>query len=169
MPTARTRGRKSAQALWDQLLIESVDAVRTMLLHSARQKQYRVVMITSAVAGEGKTLLSSHLAASLARGGRRALLIDGDMRRPSLNKVFGLENRDGLSEALRGEIDIREAVQPGPIDGLWLVAAGHDDAASLRALAQGHLQKLLDQIRQEYDLVITIRPPSFQLSIPRSS
>src|SRR5262249_38177505 len=95
----------------ERLLIESVDAARTVILHASRRSDLRVVMITSAISGEGKTLLSAHLAASMARAGWRALLVDADFRRPSLQKVFGLENLAGLSEVLRGEIDIREARQ----------------------------------------------------------
>ena len=75
---------------WSSLLTESVDGARSMLLHTAAVEGIRTVMITSAVPGEGKTSLSCHLATSLARAGRKTLLIDGDLRRPSVHKMFDL-------------------------------------------------------------------------------
>jgi capsular exopolysaccharide synthesis family protein len=130
-----------------------------LLLHIAQQKKCRVIMISSAVAGEGKTLLSTHLAASLARAGYRALLIDGDLRRPSLHRIFGMEPSPGFSEALRGEFDIRETVQVGPTGGLWVIPAGQCDTLTMRALAQGGLQPLLERIKPEYDMVIVDSAP----------
>ena len=66
---------------WQHLLLESVDATRTMLVHAARSGSHRVVMIASAVSGEGKTSLSTYLATSLAQSGMRTLLIDADLQR----------------------------------------------------------------------------------------
>ena len=75
---------------WQNLLLESVDATRTMLVHAARTGSHRVVMIASAVGGEGKTSLSTYLATSLAQSGLRTLLIDADLRNPSIHSVFDL-------------------------------------------------------------------------------
>jgi len=142
-----------------QILIESVDSARTMLLHEFRRKNLRTVMVASAGAGEGKTVLSAHLSASLARAGWRVLLVDGDLRRPSLHKVFGFEPGAGLAEALRDDINIRGAIQPGPAPGLWVVPAGLADTLSLRALAQGKLTTLFDEIRDEFDFIILDSAP----------
>jgi capsular exopolysaccharide synthesis family protein len=159
MPLMRSKAWNESAPAWDQMMIESVDAARTLLLHVAQQKKCRVIMVSSAVAGEGKTLLSTHLAASLARAGYRALLIDGDLRRPSLHKIFGLEPGPGFSEALRGEVDIRETVQVGPTGGLWVISAGQCDTLTMRALAQGNLKALLERIKPEYDMVIVDSAP----------
>jgi capsular exopolysaccharide synthesis family protein len=152
-------GKQSASSAWHQLLIESVDAARTVLLHASRRKSLQVVMVTSATAGEGKTMLSAHLAASLARAGWRVLLVDGDMRRPSLHKVFGVEARVGLGEVLRGDANIRECVQAGPMPGLWLVPAGGGDTQSLRTLAQGGLKGIFEAVKKEYDFIILDSAP----------
>ena len=95
---------------WQNLLLESVDATRTMLVHAARTGSHRVVMITSAVGGEGKTSLSSYLATSLARSGLRTLLVDADLRSPSIHRLFDLPVAPGLSELLRGEVDLADAI-----------------------------------------------------------
>src|SRR5437588_181722 len=107
-----------------QLLTESVDATRTMLVHLTRTQGVRTVMVTSAVAGEGKTSLSCRLAVSLARSGLRTLLIDGDTRNPSVHKVFGLPCEEGFCEALYAGIDAPSAVRETPVPGLSVLPAG---------------------------------------------
>jgi capsular exopolysaccharide synthesis family protein len=155
---ARSSGAPGLGAA-QQLLIESVDAARTVLLHAFRKKNLRTVMISSAGPGEGKTMLSAHLAASMARAGWRVLLIDGDMRCPSLHKVFGIPGDEGLGEALRGAANLREIVQAGPLPGLWLVPAGNGDAQTMRSLAQGGLALLLAEIKNEYDFILVDSAP----------
>lgn len=88
---------------WQNLLMDSVDSARTMLLHHNGKDPLKVVLITSAVSGEGKTTLSSQLAQSLARAGLRTLLIDGDLRKPDTHRLFGLGGERGLSDVLRAE------------------------------------------------------------------
>jgi capsular exopolysaccharide synthesis family protein len=163
LPLVRSRsgsgGGQSRYAAWDQLLIESIDAARAVLVHASKRKAFRVVMVTSGTSGEGKTLLSAHLAASLARSGCRTLLIDGDMRRPSLHKTCGLSSQPGLCEALRAEVNIRQVVRPGPTKGLWVIPAGHCDAKSMTALAQGELRGLFDVLRKEYEFIVVDSSP----------
>ena len=104
-------------------------------------------------------MLSAHLSVSLARAGWRILLVDGDMRRPSLHKVFGLAGQAGLGEALRDEANIRDLVQPGSIPGLWIISAGNGDSQSVRGLAQGKLTGLFDTVKKEYDFIIIDSAP----------
>jgi capsular exopolysaccharide synthesis family protein len=163
MPSRHTHAKPQADgsrgAAAQRLMIESVDAARAVILHASKQRSLRVVMITSAVGGEGKTMLSAHLAASLARAGWRALLVDADFRRPSLQTVFGLPEEAGLSEVLRGEANIREVMQPGPMDGLWVVSAGSCDTCSMQGLAQGGLRRVFEEIKGEFDLIVVDSAP----------
>src|SRR5205085_1124813 len=92
-------------------LMEAVDATRTVLLSALTGESLRCVMVTSASSGEGKTSLSAHLATSLARIGYQTLLIDGDLRRPAVHKVFDLPLENGLAEVLRGDVEMSDAVQ----------------------------------------------------------
>ena len=110
--SAAVRSHRHAEKdrYWQNLMLESIDATRTMLIHAARTGSHRVVMITSAVGGEGKTSLASHLATSLARSGLRTLLIDADLRSPSIHRLFDLPLGPGLSEVLRGEVDLADAI-----------------------------------------------------------
>lgn len=160
---ARTNrpGRIASSAVqrWQGLLVESIDAVRTMLLHASRARSIRVVMITSAVKGEGKTSLACHLATSLARAGRKTLLIDGDLRSPAAHRLFDLLPEPGLCDVLRGEAGVANVVQPTCATGLDLVPAGHYDALALQALARDALPALLAGLRTHYDFIIIDSAP----------
>jgi polysaccharide biosynthesis transport protein len=140
-------------------MAESIETTRTVLLHAAESESLRVIVVTSAVGGEGKTLTCSHLAASLARAGRKTLLIDADLRRPVMQRLFNLALEPGFSELLRGEVDVRTAVQPGPIAGLSIIAAGRGDDRSIQALSQPILGQLFKSFRDEYDFVIVDSAP----------
>lgn len=136
------------------MLTESVDAARTQLLHVARQEKLQIVMITSALAGEGKTSLASHLAASLARAGRRTILVDSDLRNPTLHRLFERSRTPGLSELLRGEADLGTVCRDTPIGNLWLISAGKADTTALQSLAFDTIPKLFEQLRPHYDFII---------------
>lgn len=141
-------------AYWQNQLMESVDTIRTILLHSARTTNTRVIMVTSAVGGEGKTSLASQLAASLARAWKKTLLIDGDLRNPTSHKVFDIPQEPGLSEVLRGEMSAAEAVRSTPLSRLWILPAGHWDSHAVQALAQDNVRLMLEEMKQQYDFII---------------
>jgi polysaccharide biosynthesis transport protein len=144
---------------WQNRLTESVDAIRTTLMNAARFEGLRVVMVTSAVGGEGKTLLACHLAASLARAGLKTLLIDGDMRRPAVHRLFGLPLPRGLAELLQGEIEPADATHTGLMDGLSVISAGQRDGRSGQALAGQRIREVLDQLRGSYDFIVVDSAP----------
>lgn len=140
-------------------LVESIDATRTMLLHASRLEGIRCVMITSASQGEGKTSLSSHLAISLARTGRRTLLIDADLRNPSAHRLFDIPGGPGLSEVLRGEIDVDQVIRSTSALALDLIPAGAYDAIAIQALSQDRARMLFDELKARYEFVIVDTAP----------
>jgi capsular exopolysaccharide synthesis family protein len=131
---------------WEKAVNEAVDSTRTVFLHSAGVQNLRTVMVTSAVGGEGKTSLSVGLAASLARSGRRTLLIDADLRNPGVHSQFNLADNPGVAEILRGEVTAASAIRPTRRDNLWVLPAGRCDARSIGALAQDEFARLLAEI-----------------------
>jgi capsular exopolysaccharide synthesis family protein len=140
-----------AVELEGQPVLESIDAIRTLLLHSGG---LQTVLVTSATSGEGKTTLAAHLAGSLARAGRKTLLVDGDLRNPTAHQLFELAAYPGLSEALLNEVELPAAIRPTPLEGLSLLAAGQWDREVMQALARNGLEGLFDKLRQEYEFVI---------------
>jgi len=138
---------------------ESVDAIRTVLLHGQHAGTPRIILVTSAAGGEGKTTLASHLACSLARAWRKTLLIDGDLRNPGQHLQFEQPAEPGLCEVLRQEVAIDEAIHATPISRLWLMPAGHVDPHALQALAQDNLAALFEQIKAGYDFLVVDTSP----------
>ena len=129
-------------------LTESIDGVRTILMHdstsqapaSRARHQCRRTM-------EGRTTVASQLAASLARAGRRTLLVDGDLRRPALHALFDVPLEDGLCEVLRAEVDVADVIRPTHAEGLWLLTAGYCDIDAIHALATEQMQPVFDKLR----------------------
>ena len=121
------------------------------------------MMVTSPTSLEGRTTVASQLAASLARAGRRTLLIDGDVRHPSINGLFDLPLEDGLCEVLRAEVDLEDAIRPTHAEGLWVLTAGYCDADALHALANEQMQPGFQKLRADYDFVIIDGPPTIGL------
>jgi capsular exopolysaccharide synthesis family protein len=156
----RLLATSDAQDGRESSLLESIDAIRTMLLRDATVDATRVIMVTSAVAGEGKTTLASNLATSLARAGRKTLLIDCDLRSPAAHQLFEQTLQPGFSEVLLGEIDLIDAIRPTTaIDGLWLVPAGEWDREVLQALAKRGVQELFDRLKEEFDFIVVDSHP----------
>ena len=145
-------------------LSESIDGIRAILMHESTSKARQVVLVTSPASMEGCTTVASHLALSLTRAGRRTLLIDGDLREPALHKLFGMPVEDGMSEVLRSEIDVAEAIRPTNTEGLWLMTAGQCDMDAIHALATDQLQPIFEKIRAEFDYVIIDGAPLLGLS-----
>ena len=141
------------------LLLESIDTTRTMLIHAARLGSHRVVMIASALPGEGKTSLASHLATSLARSGQKTLLIDADLRCPSIHRLFDLTLDPGLSELLRGEVAFEDVIVSTAVEELKVLTAGKCDTQTLRILSQGGLGGLFARLKEQYDFVIVDSSP----------
>jgi succinoglycan biosynthesis transport protein ExoP len=162
LPALPTRGTKLSKAddqRWQGMLVESIDATRTMILHASRVHSIRAVMITSAMKGEGKTSLAAHLATSLARAGRKTLLIDCDLRRPALHQLFDVARTPGLCELLRGEYEINDVVRPTPAEELNLIPAGLCDGISLQAIAQDGFRDILTVLKKRYDFIIIDSAP----------
>ncbi len=153
------RKKKAKRAVIRSVWTESVDAARTVLLRDAAAESKNTVMIASAMGGEGKTTLSCHLAISFARGARRTLLIDTDMRRPSVHKVFGLPLAPGFCELLRGDAEIDEVIQSVDQEGLSVISAGKINQATLRALAQNAPGGVIEKLKSMFDFVIIDSAP----------
>lgn len=148
-------GEADANQNWRFILNESVNSTRTMLLHSAKTQSMQVIMVTSAMQGEGKTSLSSQLATSMATAGLRTLIVDCDLRNPSMHRLFDLALAPGCSEILLSELDVSDAVQPTSVPNLWVVSAGQCSNRVIAALAQGHqLESMFNRLRGQFDFIV---------------
>jgi polysaccharide biosynthesis transport protein len=138
---------------------EAVRTLRNTILLADFEQRLRSIVMTSAEPGEGKTTLAVHLAVANAASGKKTLLVDGDLRRPSVHAKFGLVQQEGLSNVLTGELTWRDVVHP--IEGrpnLFILPAG---PGSHRAadLIGPRMSELLDEFAKEFVLVILDSPP----------
>jgi capsular exopolysaccharide synthesis family protein len=146
-------------AMLQTILNESIDRVRTLLLHAASKDGTKIVMVTSAVDQEGKTTVASQLAASLARCGRRTLIVDADIRSPSLHELFDMPAEPGVCEVLRAEIELDDAIRPTRMPGLWLLPSGRCDGEAVQALAKDAIGAVFEGLRPEFDFIILDSAP----------
>ncbi len=152
---ALRNGEAGANQNWRFILNESVNSTRTMLLHTAKTQHMQVILVTSAMQGEGKTSLSSQLATSMATAGLRTLVLDCDLRNPSIQKLFDVPVAPGCAEVLLQEVDISDVVQQTSVPNLWVIPAGQCNHRVIAALAQGHpLEALFNRLRGQFDIII---------------
>jgi len=130
-----------------------------VFIRKARLEQHSVIMISSALAGEGKTTLASQLAVSLAASGQRTVLVDCDLRRSVLHQLFEAKLQPGLSEWLSGRADVISVIQPTGIDNLSLVAAGRRNESTLGQLAGDEIEKVFQTLRTGFDFIVVDGSP----------
>ncbi|TWT34641.1 polysaccharide biosynthesis tyrosine autokinase [Blastopirellula retiformator] len=159
-PTPRIGAlRRQSEIIWREKLNDSISSIAATLIRKQHREGLKTVVVTSAVEGEGKTTLASHLSMSLAAGGNRVLLIDFDLRRPSLDELFEVDATPGICETLRGEVAWTDAVKPTEAAGVFLLPAGHWRGHVLEELASHRIQKLFDEFRSQYDFVLVDTSP----------
>ncbi len=146
----RPRSRRAMHGL----VAESINSIRATVIRNSQIGSSHVFMVTSAGEQEGKTTVASQLAASLARAGRRTLLIDADLRHPGAHLVFGLANEDGFCELLRGEVTVDDVVRPTPADSLWMITSGRCDAMSILALGKDVVARILSQLEARFEFIV---------------
>ncbi len=162
-PPTRTQmlfsGKVEKQALWQAGLTEAVDTVRTLLLYEARTEAFRALLVTSAVSGEGKTSLSTHLAISMARSGRRTLLLDCDIRCPSCHALFNMPLGPGFSELLRDEAGLDEVIRETSVPNLFLLSAGLCNRKAIEALGRSGASQWFERLKEQFDFVLIDSSP----------
>ncbi|MCA9076397.1 MAG: polysaccharide biosynthesis tyrosine autokinase [Planctomycetaceae bacterium] len=145
---------------------EAYRSVRTTLFFSTAPKNERVIQVSSPEPGDGKTTSIANLAVAVAQSGKRVLLIDGDLRRPTIHGLFNLPQHVGLSDVLRREVEWMNAVRPTEIDGLFVLTAGDTPDNPAELLSTSDLSSTLKAARGEFDYVFIDTPPILAVSDP---
>jgi capsular exopolysaccharide synthesis family protein len=139
--------------------VEAFRILRTNLQFVDVDKEKKVFVVTSSVPGEGKTSTASNTALALQTAGQRTLLIDSDLRRPQLAKLFQLEGSVGLTSVLLGRIELKEAVQEHHPSGLSVLTSGTLPPNPAELLQSHAMQQLLDDARRDWDVIVLDAPP----------
>ncbi len=140
---------------------EAFRSVRTALSFSVAAQDVNHVMVTSASPSEGKTLVSANIAAAIAQTGKRVLLVDADMRKPAIHKIFEVEQSPGLTNLLAGEGagQLDDVVLPTEIPNLFLLPSGPIPPNPAELIGCDRMKALLEQLSLLYDRVIIDTPP----------
>lgn len=161
---ARARGRRAGVPLADlnSPAGEAYRSTRTSLQLLSVDRPLRRILVTSALGGEGKTTTVANLAAALGRAGERVVVVDGDLRRPSLHRMFGLDNRVGLTSVLVGDVPLVAALQPVPDEAnVRLLASGPKPPTPPEMLSSKRAARALDDLTADGWVVLIDSPPLF--------
>jgi capsular exopolysaccharide synthesis family protein len=151
------RDRKSS-------LSEAYISVQTALQFSTHHGVPKSFAITSTRPAEGKSTMSFAIAQSLARTGRRVILVEGDMRSPSVHRILGVPNQAGLSNYLAGDDSIDDKIIPVEQFGLWTIVGGPQPPSAAELLTGTRLAKLVERLLGRFDHVIVDCPPVLGLA-----
>lgn len=141
------------------VVTEQVKTIRTNLNYAMVGKPLKTLMITSAIQGEGKSTVGSNLAVEYAKKGLQVLLVDADLRRPTIHQTFAISNQRGVSSWLSGQLtDVNEAIYP-VLDHLFVMPSGPKPPNPAELLASDRMTKFLTVATRKLDLVIVDAPP----------
>jgi protein-tyrosine kinase len=139
---------------------EQFRTLRSRLYQLRNSQPLRTLLVTSSMAGEGKTFVASNLVRSIVRQAeRRVLVIDADLRRPRLHTVFGAPSAPGLTDYLRGGVDELSIIQYGETGNLCLIPSGNKVSDPSELLSNGRMKTLLERFASVFDWIIIDSPP----------
>jgi len=146
-------------------MAEAYRALRTSLLLTSSGGPPKVILVTSALPQEGKSTTCINTAIVLAQKGARVLLIDADLRRPSIHKSFGLGPRAGLSNVLTGSTTLQQAIVRSPLlPSLFILPAGTPPPNPAELLASANMGEVLNELLEQYDHIVIDTPPTLSVT-----
>ncbi len=146
---------------------EAIRSLGTSFLLAAAGDRPKVILITSALLGEGKTSVTTSLARLQASVGNKVVVVDCDLRRPAVHEEFGVQSSPGLVEVLAGEASLDDVIREDPISGAHFVVAGGRTPSPAELLGSAQMKNLLNTLANSYDLVIIDSSPVLAVSDTR--
>ncbi len=138
---------------------EAYRTLRTNLLFSQLGEELRIIVVTSSGEAEGKTTAASNLATTFAQQGVRVLVVDADLRKARLHRVFGATREPGLTELLMGRAGAEDAVRATEVDGLFVLPSGALPPNPSEVLGSARMRELVEKLRENFELIIFDTPP----------
>ena len=145
---------------------EAFRTVRTGIFFSAPEGEMKRLLITSSIPGEGKTMLATNTAITMAQSGHKTLLVDADMRHPQLHKSLKVNYSRGLSNVLVGDAEPEEVISPTQIENLDLLPCGPIPPNPAELLGSQKMKALLSKVEGKYDKIVFDSPPVISVTDP---
>lgn len=166
-PFARRNGHRNKDHKGDLVMLsnprsagaEAFRALRTNLIFSQAIFTLKSLVVTSSSPAEGKTTTSANLAITFAQQGIRVAVVDCDLRRPQLHKVFGAQQNTGVTRVILGEQTLEEALAPTSVENLFVMCSGPVPPNPTELLGGTRMRLLLEKLESNFDLVILDSPP----------
>ena len=133
---------------------EAYRSIRTALYFGTRGQEHKVIQVTSADAGDGKTTLVCNLAVSLAQSGKKVCLLDADFRRSRLHEMFGIDKPIGVSSVMAGKAELTDAIYATGVENLSLLPCGPRPSNPSELLTSERFKELLDVLRTKFDIIL---------------
>jgi polysaccharide biosynthesis transport protein len=147
----------------NSMFAESIRSIRTAIMLSSRPPPC-AILVTSSVPSEGKTSLSLTLGRSAGKAGQRTIVVDCDMRLPSVHEELDIPNLRGLAEYLEGSAELEEIIEIDDQSGMHFITAGHNAPNPTDLLNSSRMAQLVERLRQGYDFVVFDTPPVLAIS-----
>ena len=143
---------------------EAYRVLRTNILFSRKDEKLNTIVVVSAGAGEGKSMTTVNLATVFAQAGQRVLVVDSDLRRPTLHKVLHVGNNLGLTNYLLKQNKLEEIIQPTGVGMLDFMASGKLPSTSMSILGSAQMKEMVAELKQRYDFIFFDSPPVLGVS-----
>jgi capsular exopolysaccharide synthesis family protein len=144
-------------------IAEAYRTLRTNILFSKADGTLQTLVITSAGPGEGKSTTISNLAVAFAQTGKRVIIVDSDLRKPTQHRIFG-KQRSGLTNILVENLKVHELVQETYIKNVWLLASGPIPPNPSELLSSPKYGEVISELKEDFDLVIIDAPPTLAVT-----
>lgn len=145
-------------------ITESYRMLRTNILYSSLDKPAKVIVVTSTTPSEGKTITTANLAIVMAQAGSKVLIVDADLRKPGIYKVFGLSNKVGLTNLLVENKKLEEIVCKDGVEGLDIITSGPIPPNPAELLGSKKFENFIKTAAEHYDYIIIDTPPCGSLA-----
>jgi succinoglycan biosynthesis transport protein ExoP len=143
----------------ESLFVEKYRLIRTSIMLSIPREPPRVIAVSSAVPSEGKTATTINLAVSFSQLGKRTLIIDGDLRKPRMHKIFKLKNSAGISSYLAGRVEFNQVIHKTNIPNLFVVPSGPLPPNPVELLDSEVMANMLEKLLEKVDFIFIDTPP----------
>lgn len=148
----------------DSPIAEAYRSLRTNILFSSIDEPVKTLIVTSCQSGDGKTTTIANLAVAFSQEGKRVLLIDADLRRPTLHTFFMQSNQSGLTNILSNQMEWQDAVYSTSIENLFFIGSGPTPPNPSEMLGSKKMNRLMEELSAHYDMILFDAPPSLAVT-----